>query len=509
MTRVLVSFAALVFSLTSLGARGLPLTEAQILSRGATLEERGDLAQARDVYLAGLQQLPKSGELALRLGLLALRAGDWAEAVRLLEQARTARPRHVDTLYYLAQAYYLDGRQAAASATIERAATLAPTRADVAQKHGEYLCELKACQEGLRFLQKAQRLDPELPNIDFDLGMAHHKLASLTEARQSLEAALKKDPENLLAARFLADVLHRATEWSRAQELYEYVLARDPRNPWACYGLGHALLALNRPAEALAPLKRSLELDPTIAKAHYQLGRALRLLGRPDEARAEWELFRALRERQKEAAPPLRPERPSFEDRIWRECARLVAEGQESDALAYLDSVLEGSGQDPHYLLGVLYFNLDRGADATRLLTQAVSLAPEDAEAQAALGRALVLAGENERAEEALGGAAALKPDGELTLVGQGELAYARRRWSEAIQAFERSGTAQAPVLLKLCRAYFEAGNDAKARETAQVVRAFAKGDGARLRELETLLASHPAQAPAATPALDEVGTSP
>jgi tetratricopeptide (TPR) repeat protein len=394
----------------------------------------------------------------------------------------------VNALYYLSQAYYLDGQPLPARDAILRAAKLAPRRADIAQKYGEYLCEYKLCQEGLRQLQKAQRLDPDLPGLDFDLGMAHLRLASVAEARQHLEVAVKKEPGNMVAARFLADVLHRSAEWQRARELYEIVTAREPRNAWGFYGLGFVLIALDRPEDALGPLHRSLELDPTIAKAHYQLGRALRLLDREDEARKEWELFRALRDRQEESERLVRAERTPFEERIWEECRRLLAQNEEAQALAYLNSVLDAGGGDPYYLLGALYFALGRGPDAVRTLTWATAITPDDVDALAYLGRAHVLEGAYARADAVLAQALELRPDSEQALVGMGELAYAQKQWSEAIQHFERSKTAQVPVLLKLCRANLMAHRREKALQTAAIVRAFAKQDPAALGELTSML---------------------
>jgi uncharacterized protein HemY len=85
--------------------------------------------------------------------------------------------------------------------------------------------------------------------------------------------------------------------------------------------------------------------------------------------------------------------------------------------------------------------------------------------------------------------ALALHPDSEQALVGMGELAYAQKQWSDAILHFERSKTAQVPVLLKLCRANLMAHRREKALETAAVVRAFAKQDAAALGELSSMLA--------------------
>src|SRR5258706_14662835 len=136
--------------------------EAVVLSRGAALEERGDLAQAESVYLEGLRAFPRSGEIAVRVGTLNLSLRHWPQAIEYLQKGHALRPRDVDALYYLAQAYYLDGQIGPARKAILDAATLAPARADIAQKQGEYLCEDNACAEGLRLLLKARGLDPTL-----------------------------------------------------------------------------------------------------------------------------------------------------------------------------------------------------------------------------------------------------------------------------------------------------------------------------------------------------------
>jgi type IV pilus assembly protein PilF len=86
-----------------------------------------------------------SAETSFQAGIIALRQADWPNAIEHLRRAHALRPRHVDTLYYLAQAYYLDGQHAPALDTIQRAIAIAPRRAEIAQKYGEYLCEANQC----------------------------------------------------------------------------------------------------------------------------------------------------------------------------------------------------------------------------------------------------------------------------------------------------------------------------------------------------------------------------
>jgi tetratricopeptide (TPR) repeat protein len=220
-------------------------------------------------------------------------------------------------------------------------------------------------------------------------------------------------------------------------------------------------------------------------------------LGRRDESTRELDAFKSLRDRKPGPATPLKATRTPFEARIWDTCQRLVDADKEAEALAYLDSLPKEDGLHPSYLLGVLYFNLQRPADAVRLLTRAKTERPTDADVLAFLGRAQVAAGQLEAAQSILAQAREMKPNAELALVGTGELEYARAHWDDAIRYFELSKTAQVPVLLKLCRAYGLIGKRDQALEAATLVRAFGHDDPASLRELDAALAVEPASTPA------------
>jgi tetratricopeptide (TPR) repeat protein len=489
-TLSIFSISMIGLAVTSSAAQAPSPARRPLRERGIALEARGDTAGAKAAYLEAVALDPRDAEARFLLGTLLLRLGDWPGAVDVFEQAKALRPQHVDTCFYLAQAYYLDGRLGPATATIARAARLAPERADIAQKHGEYLCEGQSCKEGLISLQKAYRLDRDLPAIEFDLGMAYHKQAAVPEAQRYLELALRRDPDNLVAARFLADVLGRQDQWDKAKPLYDLVAAREPRNAWALYGVGRSWVAMGKPEAALEPLRAALAVDPAMAEAHFQLGQALRQLGRRDESLRELEIFKALRDRAETPAAPLKATRTPSEDKVWNECLRLVAEGREAEALAYLDALPRDQRADADYLLGVLYFNIERPLDAARLLARAVAKAPADAGGLAFLARAYVAAGQYEAAERELERAHALGPEGEIALLARGELAYARAAWADAIRYFEEARTSQVPALLKLCRAYVVTRDPEKAARTAELVRAFARGDPTWLRQLDSVLHS-------------------
>jgi tetratricopeptide (TPR) repeat protein len=457
------------------------------LRRAAELEERGQFAEAEQIYLAQERHFPKNGEVLLHLGTLRMRQKDWPKAIEYLEKCKTLQPRNVDALFYLAQAHYLNGELVQAQETILIAARLAPKEAAVLQKAGEYSCEGNDCGPGLDDLLKARKLDPALENIDMDLGMAYYKLFKHQEAQAILEAVFRKDPNNLVAALILGEIAAFQGNWEKARGLYEYVLMRKPRNASALKDLGTALVALGKDEEALSPLHEALDIDPSLSDVHFQLGRALRNLGRSEESLREMELYQSIRDRAHIAQTLVSSEKAS-QNEHWRECERLLKEKGESAAIAYVNSVAAEthSQLNAYYVIGMVYSEQQRNEDAIRMLNKAAQVSPKDSDIVAFLGRVYLRAHNFEQSELDLKRALEMSPQNQIAFVGMGELQYERGQWIDAARYFDESRTQEVSALLLMCDAYVRAGNRGKAREAAELVRAFAHGDAKSLEELNS-----------------------
>ena len=457
------------------------------LRRAAELEDRGQFAQAEQIYLAEEKHFPRNAEILFHLGTLSMRQNDWPKAIVYLEKCTALQPKNSDALFYLAQAYYLNGELAQAKKAILSAVRLAPKEAAVLQKAGEYLCEGNDCGPGLDDLLKARKLDPALENIDMDLGMAYYKLFKQEEAQPILEAVFRKDPNNLVAALILGEIAAYQGNWEKARGLYEYVLTRKPRNASALKDLGTALVALGKDEEALSPLHEALDIDPSLSDVHFQLGRALRNLGRSEESLHEMELYQSIRDRAHIAQALVSPDKAS-QNEHWRECEKLLKEKGESAAIAYVNSVsAETQSQlNAYYMVGMIYSAQHRNEDAIRVLNKAAQVSPNDANIVAFLGRVYLRDHNYEQSELDLKRALEMSPLNQIALVGMGELQYEKGQWAEAARYFDESRTQEVSTLLLMCYAYVRAGNRGKAREAAELVRAFAHGDTKSLEELNS-----------------------
>jgi uncharacterized protein HemY len=135
-------------------------------------------------------------------------------------------------------------------------------------------------------------------------------------------------------------------------------------------------------------------------------------------------------------------------------------------------------------MVGMIYSAQLRNEDAIRVLNKAAQVAPNDADIVAFLGRVYLREHNYEKSELDLKRALEMSPQNQIAFVGMGELEYERGQWTEAARYFDESRTQEVSTLLLMCNAYARAGSRDKAREAAELVRAFAHGDTQSLEEL-------------------------
>ena len=134
--------------------------------------ESGDYSTALPRYEALLKAHPGDSFLAERVGIAALRTGGLARARAALELA-TAAP-NASWRAWSARGVAADYRHdwADADAAYDRAAALAPERAEVANNRGWSLMLRGRWQEALQLIERANVLDPKSKRIADNLELA-------------------------------------------------------------------------------------------------------------------------------------------------------------------------------------------------------------------------------------------------------------------------------------------------------------------------------------------------
>ena len=132
--------------------------------------------------------------------------------------------------------------------------------------------QLGAFEEAVQCLQESIRLQSNMPQVHYGLGMALSKLGRFPEAEACFKAVVQLNPANLQAVLELAITELSQNKLSDAEVHFDQVIAQDSGSLKALMGLGRVYQALNKSEIAINYYKSVLEINPNIASAHHHLG---------------------------------------------------------------------------------------------------------------------------------------------------------------------------------------------------------------------------------------------
>jgi len=201
-------------------------------------------------------------------------AAKFADAVAEFEKAIVIDPRKADAYINLGYALHMDMQTDRAIEVFEEARELAPDN-EVVKENLTSVYETKAgnlaatgdYQQALIYFEKIQRVEPNTPDINYNIALMHYQLKDYREALRFFSKQLELDPED-------EDVLYRIflCRWAIAKDLKEG---------------GQEDLAKDEYAAALEPLQKLVEIDDGNVTYHRALMRVYNELGMENEALVE------------------------------------------------------------------------------------------------------------------------------------------------------------------------------------------------------------------------------
>jgi tetratricopeptide (TPR) repeat protein len=239
--------------------------------------------------------LARDGEYADALhllGVLALRAEQYDQAVELFSRAIRREPRH-DYLRSLGTTLLKQGRQADALQVFDRSVQLNPDAAEPWRDLGKALLAVERRTDALLCFQEAMKCDASDWDSANRAGVLLFEAGQLEDALACFMLCDGLRPNHLPTLYMRARTLHNLKRFAEALADNERVHAIDPDNADVCHNIGNILRMLGRDSEALVWLERSLALRPTSAATVCEQAIALTALHRFDEAVAAFQ--RALR----------------------------------------------------------------------------------------------------------------------------------------------------------------------------------------------------------------------
>jgi len=292
--------------------------------------------------------------------------------------------------------------------TLLQAAKQSPDDFGAQQRLGEFYLQQNRLQQGILYLQKAQRLNPQDYNTGYDLSLAYLNSGDNANASTQLHTMIAQretaELDDLLAEvdEKSGDYKAAALEYHRAAQLdpsennifdlasfllqhpnyegfldnalkfFEYGVEKYPRSAKMTVGLGVALYAEGKYDDAVRTLCAAVDLDPTDPKPFQFLGKV---------STASPARIPEIRDRLQKIVqlyPGNGPAIYYYAMCLWRR-----SEGEAAADLPTVEALLKRAIAaapalyEAHFELGILYQDQQRYQDAIRELNQTVALRPD------------------------------------------------------------------------------------------------------------------------------------
>lgn len=287
---------------------------------GLRLFGEGKFTQAAEAFEKVYQLFPDIPDVSYNLGLAQQRAGKFEGSIPPLQKSLTLRandpaarralgasllqinrtregaeqlekslehdPANVDALYYLAMAYFRLEQPGRAEQCLRWMFERNPDSPLLHLRTGNVLGSNRKFREAIAELKKAAALDPNLPDVYLQLGMAYIGMKDAQAAQEAIEEEVRRHPGSAEAYLVLGelllfvkrDITGAIASIRRAQEL-----GIDPAK--AEFDLGDAYIRLGQTEDAEKHLKVVVKLDPNHRRAHYLLGKIYQRQGNKLQAR--------------------------------------------------------------------------------------------------------------------------------------------------------------------------------------------------------------------------------
>jgi len=266
---------------------------------GVAHYQAGDAARAVEILAPIVDRFEPASierrEAEQVLGLAAVVAGKYAEAVPRLEATRRWAPDNMELGYALVQAY-IQTRQADRARTV--LAEIYRVTADSAAAHlltAQIMTRLEMDAQAEEELAKALQKDPRLPSANLLLGQIALFRGRIAEAITLTGRELAISPASAVAFSQLGDALVRQAQWDDAITALQKSIWLNPYYSAPYILLGRAYVKKEQPAVAEGMLRRAIEFDPNNRVAHYLLAQLLQQTGREEEAKREFAIAERLR----------------------------------------------------------------------------------------------------------------------------------------------------------------------------------------------------------------------
>ena len=245
----------------------------RLLSKAKKLVKKGEIKEARKIYLNILEYSPSNKEA--KIGLKSIENEDAAQ----LSQ---------EQLDYVIQ-LYSSGQMDKALLSIKELIQDFPNIPLLHNISGACNSALGEIDSAIISFNKAIELKPDYDEAYFNLGVAFHQTGQLGEAINSYERAISIRHAYPTAHNNLGLIVLSQGQLDNALKSFEWAVAYSPEYAEAHNSLGAALQELKQFEKAKVSFKKAVALNPQYAQGLHNLAILSEIINLPDEASEYYE----------------------------------------------------------------------------------------------------------------------------------------------------------------------------------------------------------------------------
>jgi len=270
-----------------------------LLNLGIAHYRKLEFEKAVVTFQRFLEASPSNPQATQLTALALVELGRDEEALKYLDQALSSAP-HDPALLYATGLACLRLEKPYLNSIIRSLAEAPGGLAASRLLRGQQLLKRFEFEKAVEELAAAAKLNPDLPRVQYSLGLSYYKLGRTKEASAAFEAELLKSPQDFSTLYYSAYFREEIGDLGGAHKNIDLALVIDAESPEANALLGKILFKEGKVAEAVKPLERAVAKDPVDPDRRYLLGRVYLKLGRKEDATREFNESKRLRAQQVE-----------------------------------------------------------------------------------------------------------------------------------------------------------------------------------------------------------------
>ena len=198
------------------------------MQMGLSHYQQGQLQYAEDIFRQVLENVPHHADALHMMGLIALRAGNYDNALDYIKKAISVDANQPHYFNSAGEVYRSLGRHDEATSAFRKAMAVGPHFFQAYSNLGNIFQDQERYDEAIKYFKKSLAINPDDLVAHYNLGNAYKKIGLLNKAIEQYRQSLSVEPNFFLAHNNLGNVLQDSGKINEAIVSYRQALLLKP-----------------------------------------------------------------------------------------------------------------------------------------------------------------------------------------------------------------------------------------------------------------------------------------